>query len=71
MESLAQGQREADIFDRRTMAESPKAHQEPRDKYHISRLRVRQVEKKIIENFKDRPAKELPNFEEEHADTAK
>jgi DNA-directed RNA polymerase sigma subunit (sigma70/sigma32) len=71
MESLAKGQRDADIFDRRTMAENPKAHQELGDEYHISRERVRQVEKKIIENFKDRLAKALSNSEEEHADTAK
>jgi RNA polymerase sigma-32 factor len=71
MESLAKGQRDADIFDHRTMVENPKAHREPGDEYHISRERVLQVEKKIIEKFKDRLAKELPNFEEEHADTAK
>jgi DNA-directed RNA polymerase sigma subunit (sigma70/sigma32) len=71
METLAKGQREADMFDHRTMAENPKAHQEQGEEYYISRGRVRQVEKKILENFKDLLAKEIPNLEEQHADTAK
>jgi RNA polymerase sigma-32 factor len=61
-------EREADIFDNRIMAEKPLILQELGDKYHISRERVRQIQKEIISNIKKWSQKEIPNFEEEYSE---
>lgn len=60
--------READIFDHRIMAEKPLILQELGDKYHISRERVRQIQKGIVESIKEWSKREIPNFEEEYGD---
>jgi len=59
--------KEADIFDKRIMAEQPLTLQELGDKYNISRERVRQIQEKIIKKIKKRLKDEIPNFEEEYA----
>ncbi len=61
-------EREADIFDNRIMAEKPLILQELGDKYHISRERVRQIQKEIISSIKKWSKKEIPNFEEEYSE---
>ena len=61
-------EREADIFDNRIMAEKPLILQELGDKYHISRERVRQIQKEIISSIKKWSQKEIPNFEEEYSE---
>jgi RNA polymerase sigma-32 factor len=60
--------REAEIFDKRIMAESPKTLRQIGDKYGISRERVRQVEGKIVSNAKKWLKDAIPNFEEDYAD---
>jgi RNA polymerase sigma-32 factor len=60
--------READIFDKRIMAEKPIILQELGDKYQISRERVRQIQKNIVEKLNEWSKKEIPNFEEEYPD---
>ena len=60
--------READIFDKRIMAENPKTLRQLGDKYGISRERVRQVEGKIVNNAKKWLMDSIPNFEEDYAD---
>jgi RNA polymerase sigma-32 factor len=59
-------EREADIFDKRIMAEEPHILQELGDKYHISRERVRQIQEKIIKNIKRWSEEEIPNFAEDY-----
>jgi RNA polymerase sigma-32 factor len=59
-------EREADIFDKRIMAEEPHILQELGDKYHISRERVRQIQEKIIKNIKKWSEEEIPNFAEDY-----
>ena len=61
--------READIFDKRIMAEEPLILQELGDKYHISRERVRQIQKRIIKNIKTWSEEEIPNFEDDYEDS--
>lgn len=61
-------EREADIFDNRIMAEKPLILQDLGDKYHISRERVRQIQKEIISSIKKWSQKEIPNFEEEYSE---
>ena len=61
-------EREADIFDNRIMAEKPLILQELGDKYQISRERVRQIQKEIINSIKKWSQKEIPNFEEEYSE---
>ena len=60
--------READIFDKRIMAENPKTLRQLGNKYGISRERVRQVEGKIVSNAKKWLKDAIPNFEEDYAD---
>ena len=57
--------REAEIFDKRIMAEEPLILQELGDKYEISRERVRQIQEKIIKNIRTWSDEEIPNFEED------
>jgi RNA polymerase sigma-32 factor len=59
-ESLTE--RELEIFDQRIFAESPVTLQEIGERYHISRERVRQVEKNIIKKMKEFFKKEIPDF---------
>jgi len=63
--------KEADIFDRRIIAEKPMTLQELGDKYSISRERVRQIQEKTVKNIKKWLKEEIPNFEEEYADFIK
>jgi len=57
--------REAEIFDKRIMAEEPIILQELGDKYEISRERVRQIQEKIIKNIRTWSDEEIPNFDED------
>ena len=59
-------ERGIDIFDSRIMAEEPLTLRELGESYHISRERVRQIQKRIIENAKIWLTNEIPNFEEEY-----
>ena len=59
--------RDADIFDRRIIAEDPLSLSELGEKHHVSRERIRQIQKKIVKNIKDCLCEEIPNFEEEYA----
>lgn len=59
--------READIFDRRILAENPATLIEIAQKYQISRERVRQIQVKILQNIKAWLKKEVPNFEQEYS----
>jgi RNA polymerase sigma-32 factor len=61
--------READIFDRRIMSEKPLILQELGERHQISRERVRQLQKKVVENIKAWSEEEIPNFQEEFAGT--
>lgn len=63
--------KEADIFDKRIMAEKPLTLRELGDKYHISRERVRQIQEKIIKKIKKWLKDEIENFEEEYYDFLK
>ena len=54
--------RELEIFELRVFSDSPVTLQEIGDKYHISRERVRQVEKNIIKKIKEYLKNELPDF---------
>jgi RNA polymerase sigma-32 factor len=54
--------RENEIFDLRIFSDSPVTLQEIGDRYNISRERVRQVEKNIINKMRDFVKKELPDF---------
>jgi RNA polymerase sigma-32 factor len=60
--------READIFDKRIMAENPTILKELGDKYHISKERVRQIQQRIIENLTEWSKEQISNFEEEYTD---
>jgi RNA polymerase sigma-32 factor len=59
--------REIDIFDNRVLAEKPKTLQDLGDRYHISRERIRQIQKKLVSNIEDWLLKEIPNFKEEYS----
>ena len=59
--------READIFDYRIMSENPVVLREIGDKYQISRERVRQIQKKIVEDIKNWSQQEIPNFEADYS----
>jgi RNA polymerase sigma-32 factor len=59
--------KEADIYDKRIMADNPLTLQELGDKYHISRERIRQIQEKIIKNLKTWLEEKIPNFEEEYS----
>lgn len=63
--------READIFEKRIMAEKPETLQRLGDKYGISRERVRQVEGNIVSHAKKWLEQEIPNFKEDYADLSK
>ncbi len=54
--------RELEIFELRVFSDSPATLQEIGDKYHISRERVRQIEKNIIKKIKEYLKNELPDF---------
>jgi RNA polymerase sigma-32 factor len=54
--------RELEIFELRVFSDSPTTLQEIGDKYHISRERVRQIEKNIIKKIKEYLKNELPDF---------
>jgi RNA polymerase sigma-32 factor len=58
--------REAEIFDKRIMAEEPLVLQALGDKYHISRERVRQIQERIIKNIRKWSDEEIPDFEEDY-----
>lgn len=60
--------KEAEIFDKRIMAEKPLTLQDLGDRYNISRERVRQIQEKIIRKAKKWLKENIPNFEEEYAD---
>jgi RNA polymerase sigma-32 factor len=60
--------READIFDKRIMAEDPTILKDIGDKYHISKERVRQIQQRIIENLTKRSKDQISNFEEEYTE---
>jgi RNA polymerase sigma-32 factor len=54
--------RELEIFELRVFSDTPATLQEIGDKYHISRERVRQIEKNIIKKTKEYFKNELPEF---------
>lgn len=54
--------RELEIFDLRIFSDSPVTLQEIGDRYGISRERVRQVEKNVINKIKEYFKQELPDF---------
>jgi len=55
--------RELKIFDNRIFTDSPLTLQDIGDKYHISRERVRQLEKNIIKKMKNFFKEEIPDFD--------
>jgi RNA polymerase sigma-32 factor len=57
-------EREVDILDSRILAEKPVILRKLGERHQISRERVRQIQKKIIENIKEWSKEEIPNFEE-------
>lgn len=59
--------REIDIFDNRILAEKPETLQDLGDRYHISRERIRQIQKKLVSNIEDWLIQEIPNFKEEYS----
>jgi RNA polymerase sigma-32 factor len=61
-------ERETDIFDNRIMAEDPLILQELGDRHQISRERVRQIQKGILENLRKWSKAEISNFEEDYLD---
>jgi RNA polymerase sigma-32 factor len=63
--------REAEIFDKRIMAEEPLVLQALGDKYNISRERVRQIQERIIKNIRRWSDEEIPNFEKDYKDSVK
>ncbi len=54
--------RELEIFELRLFSDAPATLQEIGDKYHISRERVRQVEKNIVKKIKEHFKNELSDF---------
>jgi RNA polymerase sigma-32 factor len=54
--------RENEIFDLRIFSDNPTTLQEIGDRYNISRERVRQVEKNIINKMRDFVKEEMPDF---------
>lgn len=54
--------RENEIFDLRIFSDNPATLQEIGDRYNISRERVRQVEKNIINKMRDFIKEEMPDF---------
>ena len=59
--------RETDIFDNRILAEKPETLQVLGDKHHISRERIRQIQKNIVSDIETWLRKEIPNFKEEYS----
>jgi RNA polymerase sigma-32 factor len=59
--------REIDIFDNRILSEKPETLQDLGDRYHISRERIRQIQKKLVSNIEDWLIQEIPNFKEEYS----
>jgi len=55
--------RELEIFDQRIFADEPVTLQEIGDRYGISRERVRQIEKNIIDKVKDFFKRAIPDFD--------
>jgi RNA polymerase sigma-32 factor len=60
--------KEADIFNKRIMAEEPLTLQELGNKHHISRERVRQIQVRTMQNIKEQLKKEIPDFEDQYND---
>ncbi|MFW6147241.1 MAG: sigma-70 family RNA polymerase sigma factor [Thermodesulfobacteriota bacterium] len=61
-------EQEAEIFDKRIMADEPMTLQELGDRYRVSRERIRQIQEKIKERSKHWLMKNIPNFEQEYSD---
>ena len=59
--------REIDIFDNRILAEKPETLQVLGDKHHISRERIRQIQKNIVNDIETWLIKEIPNVKEEYS----
>jgi len=59
---------EAEIFDRRIMAERPMVLRRLGEKYNLSRERVRQIQKKVVKDIKAWLKRTIPDFEEEFSD---
>jgi len=59
---------EAEIFDRRIMAERPMVLRMLGEKYDLSRERVRQIQKQMVKDIKVWLKKTIPDFEEEFSD---
>jgi RNA polymerase sigma-32 factor len=55
--------RELQIFDNRIFSDSPVTLQDLGNKYHISRERIRQIEKNIIKKLRDYFKTEIPDLE--------
>jgi len=64
-------EQEADIFDKRIIADKPLTLQELGDRYRVSRERIRQIQEKIKKKSKDWLKKNIPNFEQEYSDLVK
>lgn len=62
--------READIYDRRILAEDPFTLEELGNQYGVSRERIRQIEERIIGRLSGWMHQRLPNFREEYAEMA-
>ena len=62
--------READIFDKRLIAEDPETLQQLGDKHGISRERVRQVEERIVRQAREWFEQRIPDFEGDYAEMA-
>ncbi len=60
--------REAEIYDKRILADQPETLQEIGDKYQISRERVRQIQNKLNLRIKEWLNQQIPNFESEYSE---
>lgn len=56
--------RELEIFDLRIFSDTPVTLQEIGDRYHISRERVRQIEKNVIKKMREFFRQQLPDYQE-------
>jgi RNA polymerase sigma-32 factor len=61
-------EQEAEIFDKRIMADKPLTLQELGDRYRVSRERIRQIQEKIKQKGRAWLEKSIPNFEQEYSD---
>jgi RNA polymerase sigma-32 factor len=55
--------KERDIFEERIFSDTPLTLQELGDRYNISRERIRQIEKNVINKIKNRFKKDIPDFD--------